>query len=250
MIMNKRLDVFSRLFIGIVFFVSFGGVVEAGIITIDSEGKEIRIKPVKMRVKHESIQVELDLGKLTAVKNILDVSVIEDEQKDVKVREMLDTKIREAEQSYEQYVELKEKANSDMTVLLEAKEWLEKANVVWTDNYSFQQAQREIDSMISLVESGCYDIDHSRVTSEQEILQLIDESKSCKLDEDCDVTGFGCPFGCASGLNKEKISIIESRIMKHQEKYSVGKCGSICMYDCPIAPDKAKCIANKCSTRF
>jgi hypothetical protein len=250
MTMNRKLKVLSCLLMSILFIISFMPIVEAGIVTIDSEGKEIRVESVKMRVEHESIQAELDLGKLTSVNNTLDVAVIEDEQKDVEVWEILGTKIRKAKQSYEQYVELKEKANGDMRVLLEAKEWLEKANTIWTDNYDFQQAQREIDSMISLVESGCYDIDRSRANSEQEILQLIDESRSCKVNEDCKVTGFGCPFDCFSAINKEKVPIIESRIIDHGAKYSVGKCGRACMYDCPIAPDKVKCIDNKCSVRF
>jgi hypothetical protein len=251
MIMNRKLKVFSCLLMSILFTISFVPTAEAGIIVKGADGEEIRVEPVKMRVKHEPIQAELDLGQLTAVKYILDVAVIEDEQKDVEARGILGTKIRKAKQLYEQYVGLKEKANGDMTVLLEAKEWLKKANTIWTDNSGFQQAQREIDNMISRVESGCYDIDRSRENSEQEILQLIDESRSCKVNEDCKVTGFGCPFGCSSAFNKEKIPIIESRIIDHNAKYSAGKCGGgICMYDCSITPDKVKCIDNQCSTRF
>ncbi len=87
-----------------------------------------------MPISHEYIQAKFDLGKSTDIKNTLDVALIEDERKDVEVRELLARKIHAAEQPYNDYLELRDKAYSDRSLLLEAKVWLAKATVIWTDN--------------------------------------------------------------------------------------------------------------------
>ena len=159
-LMIRKLNDLSHLIIGSVCFFPLGVIAKGGVFVSGPDGKV-------MPISHEYIQAKFDLGKSTDIKNTLDVALIEDERKDVEVRELLARKIHAAEQPYNDYLELRDKAYSDRSLLLEAKVWLAKALVIWTDNYDCREAQREIDSVIALVASVCYEIDRSRENSEQ-----------------------------------------------------------------------------------
>ncbi len=214
---------------------------QGGIIVKGASGVE-RIKPIKMTVGHEGIQKSLDAGQLSGVKNMLDVAVIKDEQKDAQARESLAKKMNEAEQFFNQYLVQKEAAKGDMVQYQTAKMTLEKAIAVWTDNGLFENEQGEIEDLIALVESGRYEKWQAREKAESEIHSLIEEAKICEVDSDCVRAGFGCPFGCGTAINKDILQQINEKVGDYNKDQEM-----ICMYDCYVpASLKVKCIKNLC----
>lgn len=81
---------------------------------------------------------------------------------------------------------------------------------------------------------------HSCKVQEQRIKKLIEKANYCKVDEDCVVESFNCPFGCGSYINRNaNIDSIKSEVNSYQER-----CG-ICMYMC-VRPFNPVCVNNKC----
>lgn len=245
--MIRKLFYLSCLVMGFLFSVSSAVIAEediipqGGIIVKDGDGV-VQVEPLKMRVAHDDMQSRIDAGKLSDVKNTLDVAVIDDEQKDAAIRESLTQKIHKAEQAFNQYLVLKEAANGDLAQFQKAKEWLVKANSIWTDNYTFQSEQREIESLISLVESGRYEQWQANKNAEEEINSLIAEAKVCAVDSDCVRVGFGCPFGCGTAINKTMLEQIEAKVDAYHKDQEM-----MCRYDCYVpASLEAKCVGKVC----
>ena len=51
--------------------------------------KIIPVKPAKATVLYEPVQAQLEAGKLSSVKNTLDVALVEDDEKDEKIRAII-----------------------------------------------------------------------------------------------------------------------------------------------------------------
>jgi len=52
-------------------------------------------------------------------------------------------------------------------------------------------------------------------TKEKETAQiqsLIISAKACSVDSDCEIVGFGCPFGCETGINKANSSRVNEEV--------------------------------------
>ena len=77
---------------------------------------------------------------------------------------------------------------------------------------------------------------------EQNFAELIEDSRDCNTDTDCVVTEFGCPFGCANAVNKNKLPALQSVFSESAES-----CQS-CLYDCGIGPATVLpvCRSGKC----
>jgi sugar lactone lactonase YvrE len=64
--------------------------------------------------------------------------------------------------------------------------------------------------------------------------------RSCKADDDCDATGFGCPFGCIVPVRKgANTSIVEKKADRYHDM-----CGQ-CKYRCKRMD--VACVKNKCT---
>jgi len=89
------------------------------------------------------------------------------------------------------------------------------------------------------------DIEDSCKEAMKEKSEAFANSKVCNVDEDCVERSFGCPFGCSSAINEEKIPFIIDKIREYDSKCAK----KICMYDCPEPdyPLKAKCIDKVCT---
>jgi hypothetical protein len=77
---------------------------------------------------------------------------------------------------------------------------------------------------------------------EQNFAELIESSGDCNTGADCVVTEFGCPFGCANAVNKNKLPELQSAFLVSAES-----CRS-CLYDCAIGPSTVLpvCRSGKC----
>ena len=82
---------------------------------------------------------------------------------------------------------------------------------------------------------------------ESQIKQMIEDGRDCTSDDQCQVTIFGCPFGCTSTVNRNAVRQIEAAL----ERYSVlGESCGMCAYQClQLPPGQAICENNRCAYR-
>lgn len=213
--------------------------------TIITKGDDWVVKPAKAVTSYERMQAELEAGMLSRAKKKLDVALVEDDEKDEKIRKLLIAKMVEAENLFNQYIVLKENSNGDMVKLQEAKQQLKKAIFIWRDNRLFRKEKAEIKEIISAVESGKYEKWHKRDKAEKEIKKLINEAKFCEVDSDCVRAGFGCPFSCGTTVSESMVEQIKSKVEAYNKDQEM-----MCMYDCYVPPSlKPMCIQNRCSLK-
>ena len=79
----------------------------------------------------------------------------------------------------------------------------------------------------------------------KEVSRLIEDSRTCVLDEDCTlIEGEHCPFGCTIPVNKQYEETVHSTL--HEVIETVERvCGTSCVYSC-AAVEGAICENRKC----
>lgn len=77
---------------------------------------------------------------------------------------------------------------------------------------------------------------------ESEFAARLAQSRSCELDSDCTLAGFGCPFGCVTSVNKSALEALSL-----QGKTFQAQCHR-CVYVCPapVFERRAACVGQRC----
>lgn len=70
----------------------------------------------------------------------------------------------------------------------------------------------------------------------------IEASRSCEVDSDCALVGFGCPFGCTDAVNETQLESLRTSERAFQKKCHT------CVYMCaaPVFEWRAVCVQNQC----
>jgi hypothetical protein len=83
--------------------------------------------------------------------------------------------------------------------------------------------------------------------SSKKIKALISQENHCTNDNECTVTGFGCPFGCFNLINKKFLKEAEALFAQDQ----TNDCRQFrCMYKCAPPPKETEliCKEGQCTT--
>ena len=78
--------------------------------------------------------------------------------------------------------------------------------------------------------------------AESEFSAKLAQSQSCETDEDCAIAYLGCPFGCATGVNRSALDDLSEEEAAFQQK-----CRR-CVYSCaaPLFEWSASCVQQRC----
>lgn len=79
--------------------------------------------------------------------------------------------------------------------------------------------------------------------AEEIILQIVDDSRFCAVDDDCTIFDYGYPIQCLTSVAKSDITTLRLEYRKYEQS-----CEYRVYYDCPAAPLRrhAVCRSNQC----
>ena len=79
--------------------------------------------------------------------------------------------------------------------------------------------------------------------AEDNILQIVDASRYCSVDDDCTIFDYGYPIQCLTSIAKSQITTLRLEYRKYEQS-----CEYRVYYDCPAEPLRrsAVCRSNQC----
>jgi hypothetical protein len=80
--------------------------------------------------------------------------------------------------------------------------------------------------------------------AKKEIFELMETFSSCENDSQCELVYPGCPFGCATGINRDGVSAVQQEIERYAEEF-----GPLCVYKCKGGAT-TRCVNNSCIVEY
>lgn len=91
-------------------------------------------------------------------------------------------------------------------------------------------------TVVALEPPMCRNVEHIQ----EEVTRQIERAKNCQSDADCVIESFGCPFGCFTSVNANKVDAI------HELIGAIPNECSTCQYRCRNIDPIAVCQEGKC----
>ena len=75
----------------------------------------------------------------------------------------------------------------------------------------------------------------------------IASARICQIDDECALAQFGCPFGCWTAVNVDRLSALDERAAEYRAYLEANDC-SRCVYRCPnYANPAGLCVEGLCT---